>query len=114
MFGFMMEIFFDGASFLRNMQSCKDIRTSLRQHAIFLIIIFTDKRKPMSDYRFDRTAFKMQTFKEADRANVFDKSISYAERLRQAWYLISQAYGFSMSDQPRLDRNCFSSRKLNN
>lgn len=51
----------------------------------------------MSDYRFDRTAFKMQTFKEADRAKVFDKSISYAERLHQPWYLISQAYGFSMS-----------------
>ncbi len=68
----------------------------------------------MSDYRFDRTAFKMQTFKEADRANVFDKNVSYPERLRQAYYLISQAYGFSMSDQPKLDRHMFSSRKLNN
>jgi len=67
----------------------------------------------MSDYRFDRAAFKIHTFKEADRANVFDKTVSYAERLRQAYYLISQAYGFSMSDQPRLDKNSFSSRKLN-
>jgi hypothetical protein len=68
----------------------------------------------MSDYRFDRTAFKIQTFKEADRANIYDENVSYPERLRQAYYLISQAYGFSMSDQPKLDRQIFSSRKLNN
>jgi len=68
----------------------------------------------MSDYRFDRTAFKMQTFKEAESADIFDRTVSYSERLRQACYLISQAYGFSMSDQPKLDRNCFSSRKLSN
>ena len=68
----------------------------------------------MSDYRFDRTVFKMQTFQEADKANIFDKNVSYTERLRQAYYLISQAYGFSMSDQPKLDRRIFSTRKLNN
>jgi hypothetical protein len=67
----------------------------------------------MSDYRFDRTAFKMQTFREADQTSVFDKNVSYSERLRQAYFLISQAYGFSMSDQPRLDKSCFSSRKSN-
>ena len=68
----------------------------------------------MSDYKFDRNAFKIQTFQEADRANIFDKETSYVERLRQAYYLISQAYGFSMSDQPRLDKSHFSSRKLSN
>lgn len=68
----------------------------------------------MSDYKFDRSAFKMQTFQEADKANIFDKSTSYSERLRQAYFLISQAYGFSMSDQPKLDRNYFSSRKSGN
>jgi hypothetical protein len=56
----------------------------------------------------------MQTFKEAERANVFDKEVPYTERLRQAYYLISQAYGFSMAEQPKLDRNTFSSRKTNN
>lgn len=54
------------------------------------------------------------TFKEADTANVFDKSIPYSERLRQAYFLIAQAYGFSMTDQPKLDRSYFSSRKQNN
>jgi hypothetical protein len=67
----------------------------------------------MSDYRFDRTAFKIQTLKEADQTSVFDKTVPYSERLRQAYFLISQAYGFSMSDQPRLDKSCFSSRKSN-
>jgi len=67
----------------------------------------------MDDFRFDKTAFKKQSLIEADRANVFEKNVSYSERLRQAYYLISQAYGFSMSDQPRLDRTYFSSRKQN-
>nr|WP_214458583.1 hypothetical protein [Flavihumibacter fluvii] len=66
----------------------------------------------MSDYKFDRTAFKIQTFEEADRANVFDKSVPYAERLRQAYYLISQAYGFSISDEQRMDKTIFSCRKF--
>jgi hypothetical protein len=65
----------------------------------------------MADYKFDRSAFKMQTFEEADQNAVFDKTVPYSERLRQAYYLIAQAYGFSMSDQPRLDKSCFSSRK---
>lgn len=68
----------------------------------------------MSEYRFDRSAFRMMTFNEADKANVYDKNIPYAERLRQAYFLISKAYGFSMTDQPKLDRSYFSSRKQNN
>jgi hypothetical protein len=56
----------------------------------------------------------MMTFKEADAANIYNKNVSYPERLRQAYYLISQAYGFSMADQPKLDRSYHSSRKLNN
>ncbi|WP_188315919.1 hypothetical protein [Chitinophaga agrisoli] len=56
----------------------------------------------------------MTNFKEADAANVFDKNTPYPERLRQAYYLISQAYGFSMEDEPKLDRSYFSRRKLSN
>ena len=67
----------------------------------------------MSDYKFDRTVFKKQTLKEADQSSIFDKTVPYSERLRQAYFFISQAYGFSMSDQPRLDKSCFSSRKSN-
>ncbi|MBO9573146.1 MAG: hypothetical protein J7497_13225, partial [Chitinophagaceae bacterium] len=68
----------------------------------------------MSDYKFDRNAFRMMTFKEADASNKFGKEVSYAERLRQAYFLISQAYGFSFQNPPKLDRTCFSSRKMNN
>jgi hypothetical protein len=68
----------------------------------------------MADFKFDRTAFKMMTFQEADAANVFDQKVPYSERLRQAYHLISRAYGFTMDDQPKLDRSYFSSRKLNN
>jgi hypothetical protein len=67
----------------------------------------------MSDYRFDRTLFKIQTLKETDQTSVFDKTAPCPERLRQAYFLTSQAHGFSMSDQPRLDKSCFSSRKSN-
>ena len=66
----------------------------------------------MEDFRFDRTAFSMKTFKEADAANIFDKNVAYTERLRQAYYLISKAYGFSMDAQPSLDKSYFSSRKF--
>jgi hypothetical protein len=66
----------------------------------------------MEDFRFDKAAFKMMSFKEADQANVFDKTVSYTERLRQAYYLISQVYGFDLSLPPKLDKNYYSSRKL--
>jgi hypothetical protein len=56
----------------------------------------------------------MMSFKEADNANIFDKEVTLAERLRQAYYLIAQAYGFPLNTPPELDRTCFSSRKMNN
>ncbi len=68
----------------------------------------------MADYKFDRTAFRIMTFEEADAANVYDKDISYSERLRQAYYLISQAYGFTIDNPPKMDKACFSKRKLSN
>ncbi|MEC5143266.1 hypothetical protein [Chitinophaga sp. 212800010-3] len=67
----------------------------------------------MADFKLDRTAFKIRTFEEADAANIFGKEVPYIERLRQAYYLISQAYGFSMANQPRIDKEYFTCRKLN-
>lgn len=66
----------------------------------------------MADYKLDKTKFKMMTFKEADKNNIYEKQISYTERLRQAYFLILQAYGFSMDDQPTLDRQHFSCKKM--
>ena len=41
----------------------------------------------------------------------FDKSVPYAERLRQAYLLILHAYGFSIDNEPKMDKTIFSCRK---
>ena len=66
----------------------------------------------MKKYTLDRTVFKMQTFAEAESGNIFEHDVPYAERLRQAYYLISVAYGFSLDNPPKLDRTVFSCRKF--
>ena len=66
----------------------------------------------MKEYRLDKTAFKMQTFEEANMNNIFDDDVPLAERLRQAYYLTSIAYGFSRDNPPKLDKSVFSMRKL--
>ncbi|MDR3681905.1 MAG: hypothetical protein P4L41_18185 [Flavipsychrobacter sp.] len=68
----------------------------------------------MSDYKLDRTAFKMMTFEEADAQNIFDKETPLAERLRQVYFLTSQAYGFPIDNPPKMDKTVFSSRKHKN
>jgi len=68
----------------------------------------------MDEYKFDRTAFKIRTFSQSDAQNRFGKEVPYSERLRQAYFLISHAYGFSLDNPPKLDRSVFSIRKLNN
>lgn len=60
----------------------------------------------MDSYKFDRTAFKIKTFAESDADNV-DLSLSLDESVRQAWYLISKAYGFDVSNPPRMDKTIF-------
>lgn len=67
----------------------------------------------MSEYKFDRSAFKIMTLDESDAQNRFDKTVPYSERLRQAYFLISCAYNFSLDNPPKLDRSVFSMRKLN-
>lgn len=66
----------------------------------------------MPDYKLDRTAFSINTFEEADALNVYGKDVSYTERLRQAYYLISKAYGFYIDNPPIMDKTYFSSRKF--
>ncbi len=56
-------------------------------------------------YRLDRTAFKAQTFKEAEASQVaYYKTLTWQERLRVAMYLNSVAYNFSLDNPPRLDK----------
>jgi hypothetical protein len=66
----------------------------------------------MADFKLDKTAFRMMSFKEADDANIFDQSVPYEERLRQAYYLISQVYGFDLASPLRLDKTCYSEKKF--
>jgi hypothetical protein len=65
----------------------------------------------MKEYRLDKTTFKIMTFEEADMMNVYESDISYRERLREAYYLTSIAFGFDLENPPKLDRTVFSSRK---
>lgn len=66
----------------------------------------------MESYRFNRTVFKIKTFAESDADNV-DLTLSLAERVSQAWYLTSKAYGFDVNNPPRMDKTVFSYRKVN-
>ncbi len=62
-------------------------------------------------YKLDRTAFKAQTFQEADNNVEYWKSKPYEERLKAAWYLISCAYNLPLDHPPRLDKTVFAFRK---
>ena len=66
----------------------------------------------MNDYKLDRTAFKMQTFEEADMQYEYWKKQSIDERFRAAFYLNSIAYNFDLNNPPRMDKTAFSMRKL--
>jgi hypothetical protein len=62
-----------------------------------------------SKYRLDRTAFKIQTFEEANNHYRFWKNKSYSERLDAAFFLINTVY--NTSPFTRLNRTVFSKRK---
>ncbi len=62
-------------------------------------------------YRLDKSAFKAQTFEEADDNKNYWLEKTSEERLKAAWYLISCAFNFPLSNPPRIDRKAFSCRK---
>ncbi len=62
-------------------------------------------------YKFDRSAFKVNSFKEADNNYSYWMQKSADERFAAAWYLISYAWGFDPNNPPRMDKTIFSSRK---
>ena len=65
----------------------------------------------MSEYKFDRTAFKAMSFEEANNHYQTWKNSSLSERLSAATYLINQSFG--TSNQTPLDRKIFTKRKHN-
>ena len=66
----------------------------------------------MKEYRLDKSVFKVQTLEESDMSNVYGSDVSYAERMRRGYYLISVSYKFSCESPPKFDRTVYSSRKL--
>ena len=68
----------------------------------------------MDNFKIDKTIFKAQTFEEADRSNVFDDTVTVADRLRMAFHLTCTIYGIKEGDSLKLDRTIFSARKFNN
>ena len=59
----------------------------------------------------DKTAFKVQTFEEADDAMRDYSKYSIHERLRIYWYLTSIAYKFDLDNPPRMDKTVFRIKK---
>lgn len=62
-------------------------------------------------YRMDKTAFKIQTFEEADDAMRDYSNFSQEERVRIYWHLTSIAYKFDLDNPPRMDKTVFQMRK---
>lgn len=62
-------------------------------------------------YRMDKTAFKVQTFEEADDAMRDYSGYSMQERLRIYWYLTSIAFKFDLDNPPRMDKTVFRIKK---
>ena len=61
-------------------------------------------------YRLDRTAFKVQSFQEADQNKTYWLSKLPIERLAAAWYLSCCAFNVD-SQKIKLDRTAFQIRK---
>lgn len=61
--------------------------------------------------KLDRTAFKIQTFKEADHNREEWLKKTPEERWADSWYLLASAYGFDPENPPRMDKTVFSMRK---
>ena len=62
-------------------------------------------------FRLDKSAFKKQSFSDADNNKTYWLSKPVDERLQAAIYLQSVVYGFDLSNLPRMDKSVFSKRK---
>ncbi|HWZ04605.1 MAG TPA: VOC family protein [Mucilaginibacter sp.] len=62
----------------------------------------------MSSYPLTRTAFKAQRAKDAANYAVYQRSLTWQQRLRLANLFNSIAYGYPESEPPKLDRTIFS------
>ena len=61
--------------------------------------------------RLDKSYFKKQTLKEADRNKAFWLTKTPHERLVAAYRLSLRAYGYDPDNPPRMDKTYFTKRK---
>lgn len=62
-------------------------------------------------FKLDRTISKAQSFKQAESDKLFPENLPYLERLKEAYFLIAQAYNFSPDNPPRMNKKVTSTRK---
>jgi hypothetical protein len=62
-------------------------------------------------FRLDKTAFRIQSFKETDDQRAHWLAQSEEKRLEAATYLILSAYGLLESGFPPIDKTAFSMKK---
>lgn len=61
--------------------------------------------------KLDRSAFRIQSFKQADHNRKEWLTKSPEERWTDSWYLLASAWGFDPDNPPRMDKTIFSMRK---
>lgn len=61
----------------------------------------------MSEFRLDRTYFRMEKSDDAVNEYAYWKNKTNEERLAAAFYLNSVAYNFDINDPPRMDKTIF-------
>ena len=62
-------------------------------------------------YRLNKSISKAQSFSEAEKDKLFDKDVPYIQRLKEANYLIAQAYNYPVDNPPKMDKQVSSTRK---
>lgn len=55
-------------------------------------------------YKLDKTKSQIKTHKEAEESKKFSSDVPLGERLKQAWYLTSFAYGIDPETPPRMEK----------
>jgi hypothetical protein len=64
--------------------------------------------------KMDKSAFKVQTFKEAADHQKHYQNLSEEEKKDLFFKLMQAAYGFVGEDWPKMDKNHFEVRRLKN
>lgn len=63
--------------------------------------------------KFDKTQYKINSFKETDLQKTYWQSKSYAQRLAAANQMIKISFGLVGEPQPKMDKTLTSIRKRN-